>query len=282
MEEILYYGKIRDGKPGQLTKNSYKIIYDKKWHYAKLKPRPKIYYKDDTYRNLVNNSASIENYFKEHDVQQISYSKFILPYIERGNIVADFGCGGGTILDLLKGISKITIAVEPFLGFKKSLEEREHKYFASLKSAHRLYKRSINLGLSIHVIEHTSNPVTYLQNIYKMLDVNGKLILFTPNLNDILLKLYPSAYKQFFFRKVHNYYFSGKSLELLGKFVGFNKVKIFYYHEFGLSNAFNWLKFSEAKGNIKYDFINEEVDKNWIKFLEDSGQAYSVGALYQK
>jgi SAM-dependent methyltransferase len=281
-KNVIYHGRIRAGKPGQLTKNNFSIIYDAKWQFAKLEPIQKINYSDKYYRNLVNNSATINNYFAQHDKQQLGYLKFILPHMNRGDIVADFGCGGATNLDCLKGLSKLTIAIEPFEGFRSSLESRGHKYFPSTKSLLKYYTQKVNLGLSLHVIEHTLDPIKYLQGIYDALVPRGKLILITPNLDDILLKLNPEFYKPFFFRKVHNYYFTGKSLELLGRHIGFRASKMFYYNEFGIGNTFYWLLNSTAKGDVKYPYINEKIDLDWIKFLEDSGQAYNVGAIFEK
>ena len=185
--------KLRAGKPGQLTKRNYKVIFDTKWHLAKLQPFPKLDYSDSTYRNLVNKSASAENYFQEHDKQQFGYLKFIIPYLKRGITIADFGCGGGSNLDLLKGLSSLTIAIEPFIGYKKSLTDRGHLYFSSTKEVLKIYSGKIDLGISIHVIEHTKNPAKYLGDIYNALSRNSNLILFTPNLNDILLKLVPRS-----------------------------------------------------------------------------------------
>ena len=44
----------------------------------------------------------------------------------------DFGCGGGSFLDSIKGIAKKTIAVEPFVGYHESLKLRGHEVYSDI------------------------------------------------------------------------------------------------------------------------------------------------------
>jgi SAM-dependent methyltransferase len=279
---VLYSGKIRDGKPGTLTKELYEVIYDHDKKYAFLSPFPVIEYSSDWYRKTVDKSELPDDFFLEHDYQQVGYFPHISSHLQRGMTVIDCGCGAGSMLDLISGIAGSTIAVEPFVGYHSSLEQRGHEVFDSLESANQCHQGNADLALSIHVIEHTYNPLDYLKDIFKLLKPGGKLVLFTPNLDDILLKLSPEAYAPFFFRKVHNFYFSGDGLELLGIQAGFSKAQKFYYQEFNLGNAFNWLKSGVATSNGDFSCIAPEMDRNWMTFLESSGQAYNVGVVLQK
>lgn len=282
MNKIIYKGKIRDGKPDSLSTTDYEVIYESDKLYARLDPFPKIDYNTDAYRKMVNNTELVDDYFIEHDKQQPGYFKYIAPHLKRGDVIADCGCGGGSMLDLIKGMAGKTIAVEPFFGYHESLTERQHIPYSSITDALNDHSGKVDLALSIHVIEHTDDPLIYLTEIYKLLKPNGKAIVFTPNLDDVLLKIHPEAYAPFFYRTVHNYYFSGDSLELLGKKAGFKTASKFYYQEFGLGNTVGWLKHNKAKGNLAVDGINTEFDANWKKYLEESGQAYNVGVVLEK
>lgn len=282
MDTVIYKGKIRDGKPGKLSKQVYEVIFNSKKKFAKLKPFPKIEYTSDSYRKMVNSSSMVEDYFAEHDKQQLGYFNFIGKYVKRDTVVADCGCGGGSMLDLIKGISAKTIGIEPFQGYHQSLKDRGHHTFSSIKEALAEYNSKVDLALSIHVIEHTENPLDYLKSIYKLLSKNGVAVVFTPNLDDILMKIHPEVYAPFFFRTVHNYYFTGESLEILGLKAGFSETTKFYYHEFGISNTMNWLKLGEAKGNLMLNGINYEFDEVWKNMLEKTGQSYNVGVVLKK
>lgn len=279
---VLYSGKIRQGQAGTLTDENYKVIFDDETNYAYLDPLPVIDYSNETYRELVNNNASVEEYFKLHDKEQTGYFNYIAKYLKRGDIVADCGCGAGSMLDLVGGFADTTVAIEPFLGYHQSLKQRGHQPFTSIKDAISKFRGSVDLALSIHVIEHTDDPLAYLTDIYNLLTENGKAIIFTPNLDDILLKIHPEAYQPFFFRKVHNFYFTGKSLEIMGKKVGFKNANRFYYQEFGIGNIFEWLRENKPKGNIGFECLDNYINSQWIKFLEESGQSYNVGVVLEK
>ncbi|MFN4853874.1 MAG: class I SAM-dependent methyltransferase [Bacteroidota bacterium] len=282
MGKVIYKGKIRDGSPGKMSDQVFEVIYDNKQKFAKLKPFPKVDYSSDSYRKKVNKTSLINDYFSEHDKQQPGYFTHVSPFLKRGDIVADCGCGGGSMLDLTKGLASQTIAIEPFKGYHSSLKERGHHTFSSISEASRKYTSKVNLALSIHVIEHTINPLTYLKGIYKLLTNNGVAIVFTPNNDDILLKLYPQLYAPFFYRTVHNYYFTGEGLEMLGRKAGFSDASKFYYHEFGISNTLNWLKEGKAMGNSKLEGISIEFDLAWKNLLENTGQSYNVGVILRK
>lgn len=282
MEKVIYKGKIRDGNPGKMSDKIFEVIYDDKQKFARLKQFPKINYSNDSYRKKVNKTSLINDYFLEHDKQQPGYFSFISPLLKRGDIVADCGCGGGSMLDLTKGLASETLAIEPFGGYHSSLTERGHQTFSSINEASKKYSSKVNLALSIHVIEHTDDPLAYLKSIHKLLTKNGVAIVFTPNNDDILLKLYPEIYAPFFYRTVHNYYFSGEGLEILGKKAGFANASKFYYHEFGISNTLNWLKQKKATGNSMLDGITNEFDFAWKNLLEKSGQSYNVGVILRK
>jgi 2-polyprenyl-3-methyl-5-hydroxy-6-metoxy-1,4-benzoquinol methylase len=282
MEQLIYSGKIREGLLGTLTEDEYEVVYCNEKKYAKLIPFPNLEYVSGQYRNLVNNSLSSENYFKLHDGQQSGYFNFIAKYLKRGMIVADCGCGAGSMLDLIKGYSKETIGVEPFIDYHRSLKLRGHIPFASIEEANQFYNEKVDLGISIHVIEHTKDPLSYLKSIFNLLKKDGVLILFTPNLDDILLKLIPKIYQPFFFRKVHNFYFTGESLEILGQDAGFSSSNKFYYHEFGFSNFTNWIK--NGNGNEEdFYYNNSDLMNEMLRIiLEQTGQSYNVGVILVK
>lgn len=277
----LFSGKIRNGNFGSYSDVSFDVVLDPKYGYAKLSKFPQIDYESSSYRELVNNSGEANEYFKLHDSEQAGYYNFISEYLSRNSIVIDCGCGGGSLLDLVGGLSKKTIAVEPYKGYHNSLIERGHEVFPSLNKAMASNVKA-NLALSMQVIEHTENPLEYLKDIFDLLEVGGKLILFTPNLNDIMLKLDFETYAPFFFRTVHNYYFTAESLEILGKEAGFDVCKTLYYQDFGLDNAIYWLRDKKPCKNLNIEGIDNSANSNWKNYLEATGQSYNVGIVLSK
>lgn len=277
----LFSGKIRNGNFGFFSSESFDVILDEKYGYAKLSKFPEIDYQSSSYRELVNNSGEANEYFKLHDSEQAGYFNYISEHLNRDSTVIDCGCGGGSLLDLVSGLCKKTIAVEPYIGYHSSLIGRGHDVFPSLSKAKEANVKA-NLALSMQVIEHTENPLEYLRDIYDLLEVGGQLILFTPNLNDIMLKLNFEAYAPFFFRTVHNYYFTAESLELLGKEAGFQVSKTLFYQDFGLDNAIYWLRDKKPCKDQKIEGIDKLANSNWKNYLELTGQSYNVGIVLSK
>ena len=278
----LYYGPIRAGQAGRQTDRSFTIWQVPESELAFLQPFPTPNYTTSEYREFVNGSAEVANYFKLHDQAQPAHLKLIQHMLKRGGVVADCGCGGGSLLDLVRGWAAETIAIEPFEGFHTSLRDRGHKVASSISQAAIAYEGRVDLALSFHVIEHTEDPVAYLLDIYSLLRPGGRAFVLTPNLDDILLKINFEAFAPFFFREVHNLYFNARALEWTARSARFKVTRSVHYHEFGLSNAFHWLRDQRPRGNTPMPGIDGKIDGAWRTYLEESGQANNVAVELEK
>ena len=130
-------------------------------------------------------------------ISKLSLLESIWPVSFRGKVIMDVGCGGGSLLDNLKHLSKDQIAVEPYNIYQKSLSARGYKVFSTLNEVDKKFYNKIDLAFAIQVIEHVKSPVLFLSEIFKFLKKGGKLILSTPNRNDILMEAIPEIYKSF-------------------------------------------------------------------------------------
>lgn len=269
---IVYDGPIRAGSFGKITTKNYKVIECKECSLTRLEVFPEIHYDNEEYRLDYNDTTDINDYFKNHDHEQtprinkIGIEKF------RDKIVLDFGCGGGSFLDTIKGIAKKTIAVEPFVGYHESLKSRGHEVYSDIKECIHL-NGTIDIIISFGVIEHINEPLEYLLNAFNALKTSGKMFIETDNLDDILVKLGFKEFQPFYYRTVHSYYFNTKSLKDLALKAGFNKILVGHRHGFGISNTIKWLNERKPAGLIKLDFITQEIDFAWVQMLENSGMA---------
>jgi 2-polyprenyl-3-methyl-5-hydroxy-6-metoxy-1,4-benzoquinol methylase len=111
----VYRGQIRDAKFGSRTAETFEVREIESARLGFLHPFPHIEYADDSYRTAVNDNASVEQYFKLHAEQQPGYLGLFKQRLKPHLSVADCGCGGGSLLDLVKAETRgRTVAIEPF------------------------------------------------------------------------------------------------------------------------------------------------------------------------
>ena len=279
--EVVYDGIIRSGSPGKLTKENHQIIKCKSCGITKIKEFPKIDYDSGKYRLEYNDSSAISDYYSTHDEEQNERISKIGIQNFRNKIVLDFGCGGGSFLDLIKGVAKKTIGIEPNVEYLDSLICKGHEIYRSIEECENLYGK-VDIVISFGVIEHIKNPLDYLISSYNLLKPGGKLYLETDNLDDILFQFNIPHFNSFYYRTVHNWYFDKDSLKLLSEKAGFSFVQPGFRHGYGLSNTLNWLDVKSPKGNVQLPFINEALDYNWKKTLEKEGFAELLYFVLQK
>jgi 2-polyprenyl-3-methyl-5-hydroxy-6-metoxy-1,4-benzoquinol methylase len=270
--QVVYDGPIRSGSYGKFTSKNFKVIECKKCSLTRLEEFPEIHYENEEYRLDYNDTSDIRDYFKNHDLEQTPRINKIGIEQFRDKVVLDFGCGGGSFLDSIKGIAKKTIAVEPFVGYHESLKLRGHEVYSDIKDCSHL-NSTIDIVISFGVIEHINEPLLYLKNAFDILNINGKMFIETDNLDDVLVKLGFKEFKPFYYRTVHSYYFNTKSLKELAEKAGFNEILVGHRHGFGLSNTIKWLNDRTPGGLSKLEFITPEIDFAWVQMLEKTGMA---------
>lgn len=150
----------------------------------------------------------------------------------RGKSLLDVGTGSGLLphlakekgyevegTDLSKHVSENVPAKAGFQIHHGTLEEIA-------------FTRQYDIITMLHVLEHTSNPLSTLRRGKELLNDNGYLVVVVPNyqsldsrIKDILsrFKLKSRPYKHLALGH-HNYVFSIKSLELLGERAGLRVI----------------------------------------------------------
>jgi len=269
--KVKYEGPIRLGKFGDISKKRYKINECLSCGVISL---PNViedstaYYETDAYRKDVDEGSDVSDYFRIHDKEQVRNLQITGTSIFRDRIVADIGCGAGSFLDSIKGYVRRAIAIEPSMLFRRSLEKRGYITYPYITDALSVYENKVDIAVSFSVLEHIDNPLLFLKQIRNILSSTGKLIISTPNADDILLQVLPDVYPQFFYRKAHLWYFNSISLKKVLELAGYKEIKIIPYHRFGLSNFLIWLRDKTPKGDLKIDFITDAMDVIWKLELE--------------
>lgn len=97
-------------------------------------------------------------------------------HVSAGDSLLDFGCGGGALLDLLPGSTKVGVEINPVA--RQAANERGLDVVPSLDnlSAEARFSRVI----SNHALEHIPNPLDALRHLREVLEPDGKLVIMVP------------------------------------------------------------------------------------------------------
>lgn len=224
-------------------------------------------YRTGEYRERVGEAATPDHFFALHDREQFEKVLRLRDVLARGSIVADVGCAGGAFLDFVSGIAGRTVAVEPAAFYHDSLRERGHDVRAT---ADDLAGANVDLATSFSVIEHVEQPLEFLEAIRRMLKPGGTAVVSTPNRRDVLIEHGPEAYRSFFYRQVHLFYFDAGSLREALRRAGFIDVRVEFMQRFGFGNYAGWLKTGRPPGAAGGP-LGEAFDATWRATLEAQG-----------
>lgn len=233
---------------------------------------PDSVYETEAYRKKLRQGLDSDSYLRVHDELQMHTLQAVWPASLRNAVVADIGCAGGSLLDHLQGISKVQVAVEPSDIFRESLAQRGYRVYPYANDACRDWAGQVDHAFSVQVIEHVSNPRAFLEEIRPLLAPDGRLVISTPNRNDILMALLPNDFPSFFYRTVHRWYFDAESLAVCAIRAGFDVVETRFVHRYGMANALAWLRDRRPTGRSRMDAIGPLADDLWRGYLEHSGQ----------
>ncbi len=245
----LYEGKIRLGQPGTRSAADHVIESCKSCGIAGLDIDPTDY-TSDTYRTTVDGNHGVSEFPQIHDWEQASLLGAIGTKGLAGKGVADAGCGGGRFLDLVAGFTGgPTIAIEPTASFHAELKRKGHQTFHSTADAAAEWRNAIDLTVSFDVIEHVDDPVAFVGDLKVLTKPGGRIVVGTPNLDQLLLKLLPMDFGSFFFRQVHRWYFTPRALQLSLERAGLKDIRVRSIQRYDFSNLACWLRDRRPTGN---------------------------------
>jgi len=271
----IYSGTIRDGAYGGCK--SHAIIYEctdcKVQRLREEDCIPDEFYETGQYRKQLEESLESKKAIIEQDrMWRHTLQELPLKYLRNANII-DVGCGAGSLLDMLKNVSSSQIGIEPCTPYLESLAERGYKVYPSVSKAIEDGERMIDYGFSIQVIEHVKNPVEFLKEIRKLINPQGRLLISTPNRNDILMTLLKDKFYQFFYRTQHRWYFDEYSVIKCAELAGFTVKNVKFVHRYGMANTLYWLRDGKPQGNLPMEGIDNMQDALWKASLEKKSKA---------
>lgn len=239
-------------------------------------------YVDEDYRRHVGQDHDLARHFAAHDELARFTLDTLWPVALRGKTIADIGCGGGSLLDHVRGLPDQAVAIDPDRTFARSLQGRAYRWYETARSAAADFAGRIDVAFSVQVIEHVTNPREFLADIAALLKPEGLLILSTPNRGDILMDLLPDDFPAFFYRTQHRWYFDAVTLSHAIVAAGLRVREIRHVHRYGFANAVLWLRDRKPSGRSVLSVIDREADALWKAWLERSGRADNLYILAER
>jgi 2-polyprenyl-3-methyl-5-hydroxy-6-metoxy-1,4-benzoquinol methylase len=271
---VAYEGRIRDGAVGRF-KDGALVAECKGCGVQRLdEPAciPGAYYESEQYRKMLNQSVESEKALVEQDWTNRYTHDALFPQTVRGKVIADVGCGIGSFLDSCRGRAKSLIAIDPCSAYWTSLRARGYHQFGTSEAAATQFCGKADLAVSIQVIEHVAKPVEFLRAIHPLLnESSGELLVTTPNRDDILMKLLPQKFPEFFYRSAHRWYFDMASLTGCARRAGYEIAGSRFLQKYGMANTMRWLRDGTPKGFTPLDGIGPAADGFWKGYLEQTG-----------
>jgi ubiquinone/menaquinone biosynthesis C-methylase UbiE len=188
--------------------------------------------------------------FKGHKIKEHKTPEYLKDYINKNDIILEVGCGfGNNVFQLKKSGYKV-------YGFDKDPSVCDEKTIFNLDCSilgTKEYNNTFDIIYGIHLFEHLNNPLEFIENCYRALKNEGKLILEFPNMEEPLLTLYKNkAFFKFFWLPDHSFFYIPKTIKNLITCSLFKTYKVCRLQRYGIFNHLNWL-FKNKPTNINFN-----------------------------
>jgi 2-polyprenyl-3-methyl-5-hydroxy-6-metoxy-1,4-benzoquinol methylase len=152
-------------------------LYDSGDYFVKIEPESSNY--EEEYHLIATDPDGNKRNLLEERSRSLAQTKEITEFLSKikpGKIL-DFGCGPGWILSSLDdNWEKHGIEISKFVSKTASKYAKIHT-----GSIETFKEKDFDLIIMNHVIEHLSDPVSVIKEIYSILKPAGKLIIGTPD-----------------------------------------------------------------------------------------------------
>jgi SAM-dependent methyltransferase len=168
--------------------------------------------------------------------------------------------------------------------FGQFVKDRGLKVYQSLE---KLNDQSPNLRFDVimhfFVLEHISDPLTFLQTQLNLLNFGGKIIFEIPNAADPLFSIYDiPAFERFYWSIAHPWYFSEASLKHLLEQLG-QPYEIIRDQRYDLSNHMVWARDGKPGGMGRFTkSLGSRLENCYRQALIESGNCDTLVAIVSK
>ena len=215
----------------------------------------------DTWNNkdYVNQLYVNDEYIFEHKIDKneeknmkfneyLSYIDFVTPFLSQEKSLLDIGCGDGKFLELVKQKVKFAEGIELAPSQVSKVQEMGFKCYDKMVGD---LKPSFQYDIvtMFALLEHVPFVRNFLDNLKLFIHAKSDIFIVVPNLYDPLISSYNvKEFNEFYYRDVHLYYFTPKSVRKLFTEIGYN-VSIKTVQQASITNHFHWINKKEPQKN---------------------------------
>lgn len=262
----------------------------------------KEYRKEYSHKSEIN-TTNPEEMFQIYQNYQSDRLKILEKYSKNDISILEIGASAGQFIYHIKDKFKIINGIELDSNCCEYVESNFNiDMDSNLLDESKFNKENFyDMVCSFQVLEHTLNPITFMQSIYRVLKKGGRAIIEVPHLYDPLLSVWDvPSYNSFYYHSAHNFYFSETSLKKVAKKVNFKVLETIYSQDYNILNHLNWIMndspqkdcnlglnppFFEGKDININSWLNKELkilNKKYFKKLIENKKTSNIIIVLEK
>ena len=105
-------------------------------------------------------------------------------YLKKGSVL-DIGCGYGNYLQVLGKLGHKTIGIDSDVDSEEVCKKKGIRFYKMDLDKKKLpfHTKSIDNIICIHFIEHLKDTIGFLEECYRVLKKDGRIVVICPDLN---------------------------------------------------------------------------------------------------
>ena len=227
---------------------------------------------------------SAEAHIKANEANRLRRMKYLRPLLLPQGRLLEVGCSTGFMLYPLSAAGHDCVGVEPSGRFSEYLKQKGIRSFSSVEELIRKDpRRTFDLVMHFFVLEHITEPKTFLRQQLDLLKPGGNVVFEIPNVADPLLVVYQiPAFDRFYWSVAHPWYFSEASLHHLLGSLGV-PYEILRDQRYDLSNHMVWARDGKPGGMGQFSrFLGNELEHQYKQALIRGGTCDTLIGILRK
>jgi len=220
----------------------------------------------------------------DHFKRRMRYLTELLPH-RRALRICEIGCSSGFMLYPLREAGHEVFGVEPSGVFGEYLRHRGIEFVTSVDELFNngAALRQFDLVMHFFVLEHVSNPKTFLHRNVDLLCNDGMVVMEVPSASDPLVSVYDMpAFERFYWSVAHHWYFTEPALHYLLGNLGY-PFRILRDQRYDLSNHLVWAMTGRPGGQGRFSSVfGDQADAKYRQLWVEQGNCDTIIGVIKK